>query len=90
MSVKWPEMATIRSEIRRLSRLEVSSARARYIERIESVTDADNVPSQRVLEKSGFRREGVLRKRCFDRGEYRDEYIYSLLREEWEKARESR
>jgi RimJ/RimL family protein N-acetyltransferase len=59
------------------------------IERIESVTDVDNIPSQRVLKKSGFRREGVLRKRCFDRGQYRDEYIYSLLREEWETARTS-
>ena len=32
------------------------------IERIESVTDADNVPSQRVLEKSGFKREEILTK----------------------------
>jgi len=57
------------------------------IERIESVTDADTVPSPRVLEKSGFRREGVLRKRCFNKGQYRDEYMYSLLREEWQRNR---
>jgi RimJ/RimL family protein N-acetyltransferase len=55
------------------------------IERIESVTDADNIPSQRVLEKNGFRREAELRKRFFNRGVYRDEYMYSLLREEWQK-----
>ncbi len=61
------------------------------IERIESVTDVENVPSQRVLEKNGFRREGVMRKRFFNRGQYRDEYMYRLLREEWEslKARSS-
>jgi RimJ/RimL family protein N-acetyltransferase len=59
------------------------------IERIESVTDVDNVPSQRVLEKNGFRREGVLRKRVFNRGRYGNEYMYSLLRDEWAKARES-
>jgi ribosomal-protein-alanine N-acetyltransferase len=53
------------------------------------VTDVDNVPSQRVLEKNWFKREGVLRKRTFNRGQYGDEYMYSLLREEWAKARKS-
>ncbi|HEV2226706.1 MAG TPA: GNAT family protein [Nitrososphaerales archaeon] len=57
------------------------------IERIESVTDVDNVPSQRVLEKNGFRREAELRKRFFNKGEYRNEYMYSLLREEWQNAK---
>jgi RimJ/RimL family protein N-acetyltransferase len=57
------------------------------IERIESVTDVDNVPSQRVLEKNGFKREGELRKRFYNKGQYRNEYMYSLLREEWEKAK---
>ena len=55
------------------------------IERIESVTDVENVPSQRVLEKNGFKREAELRKRFFNKGEYRNEYMYSLLREEWHK-----
>ena len=53
------------------------------IERIESVTDVENMPSQRVLEKNGFKREGVLRRRSFTKGQYRDEYIYGILREEW-------
>jgi RimJ/RimL family protein N-acetyltransferase len=57
------------------------------IERIESVTDVENVPSQRVLEKNGFKREGELRKRFFNKGQYRNEYMYSLLREEWEKTK---
>ena len=57
------------------------------IERIESVTDVDNVPSQRVLEKNGFRREAELRKRFFNKGEYRDEYMYRLLREEWHEVK---
>jgi len=57
------------------------------IERIESVTDVENVPSQRVLEKNGFRREAELRKRFFNKGQYRNEYMYSLLREEWQKAK---
>lgn len=62
----------------------------REIERIESVTDVENVPSQRVLEKNGFKREGKLRKRFCNKGEYRDEYMYSLLREEWEKVKAER
>jgi len=57
------------------------------IERIESVTDVENVPSQRVLEKNGFKREGELRKRPFHRGQYRNEYMYSLLREEWKEPK---
>jgi len=57
------------------------------IERIESVTDTANLPLQRVLEKNGFRRQGKLRKRFYHDGDYRDEYMYRLLREEWERAR---
>ena len=57
------------------------------VERIESVTDVENVPSQRVLEKNGFKREAELRKRFYNKGQYRNEYMYSLLREEWQKAK---
>jgi ribosomal-protein-alanine N-acetyltransferase len=54
------------------------------IERIESVTETGNLPSQRVLEKNGFKREGELRKRVLNKnGQYRNEYMYGLLREEW-------
>jgi RimJ/RimL family protein N-acetyltransferase len=59
------------------------------IQRIESVTDTENIPSQRVLEKNGFRREGQLKKRFFLDGDYRDEYIYRLLREEWLESRDA-
>jgi len=55
------------------------------VERIESVTDVENVASQRLLEKNGFKREGELRKRFFNKGQYRNEYMFSLLREDWEK-----
>jgi len=57
------------------------------VQRIEVVTDAENVPSQRVLEKNGFKREGELRKRVFNRGQHRNEYMYSLLREEWKEPK---
>jgi ribosomal-protein-alanine N-acetyltransferase len=51
--------------------------------RIQARTDVRNKGSQRVLEKSGFTREGKLRKSTFVRGRWRDWFIYSILREEW-------
>jgi len=64
-------------------------ATRREVERIESVTDVGNVASQRVLEKNGFKREGVLKKRFYLNGRFRDEYMYGLLREDWELRRPS-
>ena len=39
-----------------------------------------NRASQRVLEKSGFTLEGVLRRNIYKNGEYDDSCMYSLLR----------
>jgi RimJ/RimL family protein N-acetyltransferase len=55
--------------------------------RIQATTDTRNLASQRVLEKAGFRREGTLRKTGFVRGEWVDDYLYSMLREEWKEPR---
>ena len=55
--------------------------------RIEALTDVENVPSQRVLEKNGFKREAVMRKRFFSDGEYRDDCMYAILRDDWQKSR---
>jgi RimJ/RimL family protein N-acetyltransferase len=56
------------------------------IVRLEALTDVENLPSQRVLENNGFRREGVLKKRFFTEGQYRDDCIYAILRDEWQKG----
>lgn len=48
--------------------------------RIEGVTEADNVAEQRVMEKAGFTREGVMRGVFWRDGAYRDGALYSLLR----------
>jgi RimJ/RimL family protein N-acetyltransferase len=55
--------------------------------RIQAHTDLRNVASQKVLEKVGFKKEGTLRKNFFVRGEWRDAYVYSILREEWKEPR---
>ena len=55
--------------------------------RIQAHTDVRNVASQKVLEKTGFKREGILRKYTFVRGEWSDFYVYSILREEWKEPK---
>jgi len=55
--------------------------------RIQAVTDVRNLPSQRVLEKAGFKREGTMRRWGFSRGELRDKHLYSILREEWKEPK---
>jgi ribosomal-protein-alanine N-acetyltransferase len=57
------------------------------ITRIQALTDVRNVGSQRVLKKAGFSREGTLRKSTFIRGEWRDNFVYSILREEWKEPK---
>lgn len=60
---------------------------SKEIVRIQAHTDTRNSASQRVLEKADFKREGIIRKHIFMRGEWRDEFLYSILREEWKEPR---
>ena len=57
------------------------------IMRIQATTDERNRPSQRVLEKVGFKKEEIIRKSGFMRGEWANDYLYSILREEWKQPR---
>ena len=47
--------------------------------RLQVHTDVENVASQRVAEKAGFRREGVMRAWIEQDGVARDHVMYSLL-----------
>jgi RimJ/RimL family protein N-acetyltransferase len=50
------------------------------LQRLELITDPDNVASQRCAEKVGFRREGVLRAHLrHPDGRIRDSVMFSLL-----------
>jgi len=60
---------------------------AKEIHRIKANTDPENRASQRILEKAGFKKEGVSRKSSFVRGQWRDEYNYAILREEWKEPK---
>ena len=57
------------------------------IVRVQAHTDVRNEGSQKVLGKAGFKKEGVVRKSLFARGEWRDFYLYSILREEWKEPK---
>lgn len=52
------------------------------LQRIEIVAAVANVPSQRVAEKAGARREGVLRNRLLINGESLDAVLFSLVPED--------
>jgi ribosomal-protein-alanine N-acetyltransferase len=49
------------------------------LHRVEAGTLVDNARSQRVLEKCGFTRVGVLREHLLIGGEWRDHYLYERL-----------
>jgi RimJ/RimL family protein N-acetyltransferase len=50
------------------------------LQRLELITDPDNVGSQRVAEKVGYRREGVMRSHLLHPdGRIRDSVMFSLL-----------
>jgi RimJ/RimL family protein N-acetyltransferase len=51
--------------------------------RIQAHTDARNMASQNV----GFKKEGIIRKSVFARGEWRDRALFSILREEWKEPK---
>ena len=48
--------------------------------RLEADTDVDNIAAQKMLERCGFRAEGVLHKYRFHHGSYHDSYLYSYVR----------
>ncbi len=52
------------------------------IERVQILLDPRNEGSRIVAERAGYSLEGTLRGAHFDRGEYRDLLLYSILRSE--------
>lgn len=46
----------------------------------------DNIGSQRMFEKCGFKIEGVLRQSVYKNGEFRDQVFMSVLRKEFDEV----
>lgn len=49
--------------------------------RISAYTFAENIASQRVLEKNGFIKEGIARNSFFKNNKIHDEFLFSILKE---------
>ena len=56
------------------------------LRRLEADVDPRNVRSIRVLERTGFRREGYLRERYLLNDEVQDAVLYGLLRADWRRS----
>jgi RimJ/RimL family protein N-acetyltransferase len=54
---------------------------------IQATAHIKNIASHRVLEKVGFKREGIIRKRFYIRGEWSNQILFSILKEEWKEPR---
>lgn len=59
-------------------------------QRIEALVEPPNIPSQKLIEKHGFIREGLLRNYEFTCGKFDDLYMYSLLKQDFDKLQESK
>ncbi|MFN8450152.1 MAG: GNAT family N-acetyltransferase [Anaerolineae bacterium] len=53
------------------------------LNRVEADTDSENYGSMRVLEKVGFRREGVQHEQYFEWDEFHDLVLFALLRKDF-------
>ena len=49
--------------------------------RISAYTFAENIASQRVLEKNGFIKEGIARNSFFKNNQIHDEFLFGILKE---------
>ncbi len=54
--------------------------RTETVERVGATCDVENVPSVRLLEGLGFRREGTLRSALFHHGRWHDVHVYGVTR----------
>ncbi|MFZ2063347.1 MAG: GNAT family protein [Candidatus Binatus sp.] len=57
------------------------------LNRIIATTDCRNAPSFALMERLGMRREGHFVHNAWFKGEWCDEYQYSVLREDWTRVR---
>ncbi len=59
------------------------SFRTLELRRITAVCDARNVPSYRLMERLGMRREAHHVESFFSKGEWTDDLVYAVLKDEW-------
>jgi RimJ/RimL family protein N-acetyltransferase len=57
------------------------------LHRIFAIADCRNKPSSTLLERVGLRREGHFLESVWFKGEWSDEYLYAVLKDEWLEKR---
>ncbi|MEV7971521.1 GNAT family protein [Sphaerisporangium sp. NPDC088356] len=55
------------------------------LHRVSAECDARNLRSARLMERLGFRREGLRRAHTWSKGEWTDDLLYGLLADEWRR-----
>lgn len=55
----------------------------RNLRRIEALVLDDNIGSQKMHEKLGYKRDGLLRESLYKNGRYKSQIVYSLLKHEY-------
>lgn len=59
-----------------------------YIQKLNRIylyTEKENVKAQRLFEKIGFKKEGLIKEDLFSKGKYVDRYIYGITREMYDQ-----
>jgi RimJ/RimL family protein N-acetyltransferase len=57
------------------------------LHRIFAIADCRNKPSWTLLERVGLRQEGHFLENVWFKGEWSDEYLYAVLKDEWLRTR---
>ena len=57
------------------------------VNRIEAQFDVRNPASGRVMQKNGLQREGLMRQRMYNKGEYIDVEMWAILASDYQKMR---
>jgi len=58
-----------------------------HLHRVEALVGPENIPSLKLVERFGFKREGVLRQHYYTSEQYHDSVCYGLLASEYEKLK---
>ena len=53
------------------------------LNRIYLFTEVDNIAAQKLFERVGFKREGILKQDVYSHGAFADRIAYGCLKEEW-------
>ena len=55
------------------------------LNRIYLFTEIDNIAAQKLFERVGFKKEGIIRQDIISHGKYVDRVTYGYLKEDWDK-----